>query len=339
MGTQPPPAFSFLTTAYKTEDYLRDTIDSVVAQTIPDWELVVVDNGMSDEIAAIVGEYAASDRRIRLVRQENKGYDGGVMAAAAAATGRYFVVLDSDDQVLPGYCETIQRAFDAEPDIAAVGCDAVRFDDTGADLPVGYYRSTNVKQKPDPTKRLRLADLLGGLVPYYTAAVRREAWEAVGGYDRGGQELHESVAIWIRMVRDYDIRVLPQRLARFRIRSDSMSRDPAKVEAFMAELERSFAWAAPEDPEAQAALDKTLRTFRYHVLLRRAQLAFLDRDDKAAAQAAKDAFGQRKTVRAAAIVAAVSLFPGALRRVHPVKQEISGRVARVAGRVVSAVQR
>lgn len=333
------PAFSFLTTAYKTEDYLGETIDSVVAQTIPDWEMVVVDNGMSDEIADIVRRYAARDKRIRLVRQENKGYDGGVMAASANSTGRYVVVLDSDDQVLPTFCEEIQRVFDADPRVDAVGCDAARFDDSGADLPVGYYRSTNVKQRPDPAKRLTLTDLLGGLMPYYTAAVRREVWEAVGGYDRGGEELHESVAIWIRMVGSYDIRVLPQRLARFRLRGDSATRDPAKVEAFMAELERSFSWAAPSDPEAKAALDHTLRTFRYWVALRQAQQALLAGDDQGAKRAAREAFTQRRTVRAALIIASVSVFPGALRRIHPLKQQVSERIAHAAGRVVTAVTR
>ncbi|WP_067689368.1 glycosyltransferase family 2 protein [Nocardia jejuensis] len=332
------PGFSFLTTAYKTEDYLRDTIESVVAQTLPDWELIVVDNGMSDEIAAIVESYR-DDGRIRLVRQENKGYDGGVMAAAARATGRYFVVLDSDDQVMPTFCAEVRRALDADPGIDAVGCDAFRFDDSGADLPVGYYRSTNVKRKPDPATRLTLIDLLGGLVPYYTAAIRREAWEAVGGYDRGGEELHESVVIWIRMVGAYDIRVLPDRLARFRIRGDSMTRDPEKVEAFMAELERSFSWAAPTDPEARAALDRTLRTFRYWVQLRRAQQALLAGDDRAARAAAREAFTQRKTVRAAAIIASVSTFPDTLRRIHPLKQQVSERFARAAGRIVSATTR
>ncbi|MEC3955854.1 glycosyltransferase family A protein [Nocardia sp. CDC153] len=332
------PAFSFLTTAYKTEAYLRDTIESVVAQTFPDWELIVVDNGMSDEIAEIVESYR-EDPRIRLVRQENKGYDGGVMAASAVATGRAVVVLDSDDQVMPEFCETIQAVFDAEPGIDAIGCDAYRFDDTGADLPVAYYRSTNVKQKPDPAHRLTLTDLLGGLMPYYTAAIRRPAWDAVGGYDRGGQELHESVAIWIRMVGRYDIRVLPQRLARFRIRGDSLTRDPAKVYAFMEELERSFSWAAPADPEAKAALDKTLRTFRYWVLLRKAQQALLAHDDAEARRSARAAFAQRKTFRAAAVTAAVTVAPGALRKVHPLKQQVSERITRIAGRIATATRR
>ena len=94
---------------YKTEVYLAETIDSVIAQTDGRWELVVVDNGRSDEVADIVGTYVR-DARVSLVRQENQGYTGGVMAAAAVARGDYLCVLDSDDLLRPDYVRTV-RAF------------------------------------------------------------------------------------------------------------------------------------------------------------------------------------------------------------------------------------
>ena len=76
------PRISFLTTAYQTEKVVAETIDSVLAQTIQDWELIVVDNGRSDDMAAVVERYT-SDDRIKLIRQDNRGYVGGVMAASA----------------------------------------------------------------------------------------------------------------------------------------------------------------------------------------------------------------------------------------------------------------
>ena len=79
------PLVSFLTTVYGTEDYLSATIESVLAQTSPDWEMVIVDNGLSPSVVEIVSRYA-HDGRIRLIRQENRGYRGGVTAAAEAAT-------------------------------------------------------------------------------------------------------------------------------------------------------------------------------------------------------------------------------------------------------------
>src|ERR1700760_3008619 len=115
----PGPLVSFLTTVYGTEDYLPAMIESVRAQTAPGWELVIVDNGMSDAVVEIVSRYA-SDGRIRLVRQENRGYRGGVTAAADAATGRYLSVLDSDDKVMPAFVGTMTEAVGGEPGIDAV---------------------------------------------------------------------------------------------------------------------------------------------------------------------------------------------------------------------------
>ena len=314
------PQFSFLIPAYRTEQYVRDTLDSVLSQTCGDWESIVVDNGNSDAMAAVVGEYTA-DPRIKLVRHENRGYAGGVMSAAEQATGRYLCVLDSDDQLTPGFCAEVGNLLDSDPAIDAVGVDAYRFEDEGENLLVGYLRSIGVKERPDPSKRLTMTDVLGGYVPYYTAAIRRETWDAVGGYDPGIPDVDVSVVIWLRMVGEYDVRVLPGRLARYRLRGDSLSRDPAKIERFVDELERSFtAVHSPSDPAEAAALDSTLRTIRYMEFIRRARLALLAGHDQAAREAALAAFGQRRSLRSGAILLSVLIAPGLLRRVHPVKQ-------------------
>lgn len=131
---EPPPRLSFVTPAYRTEAYLPDTIRSVLAQTSDEWELVVVDNGNSDEVASIVGSYA--DPRIRLIRQENRGYTGGVMAGAAVARGDYLSVLDSDDQLTPDFVARILGFLESRPEADAVGCDAHLFLD-GEENPFG----------------------------------------------------------------------------------------------------------------------------------------------------------------------------------------------------------
>jgi glycosyltransferase involved in cell wall biosynthesis len=313
------PRFSFLTSAYRTERFLRRTIDSVVAQTCPDWELVVVDNGNSDAIAAIVEEYAA-DARIKLIRQENRGYVGGVMAAAGGASGRYLCVLDSDDLLMPNYCTEVNTLLDSDPTVDAVGVDASRMTDDGPEHVGGYLRSIGVKTRIDPNENLVLADVLGGLVPYYTAAVRREAWDAVGGFDPGIPDVDESVVFWLRIVCKYNVRVLTLRLACYRLRSDSLSRDPANVDAFEAELERAFNTVEPSTPVEADALDATLRRIRYWKRLRQARSALLTGDDRAARNLAADAFAQRQTLRSVAVLLAVTVAPGVLRWIHPLKQ-------------------
>ncbi|MGS0685637.1 glycosyltransferase family 2 protein [Nakamurella sp. GG22] len=331
-----PVQFSFLTTAYRTERYLPKTIESVRAQTYRDWEMVVVDNGNSDEMAAIVQSYAALDARIRLVRQENKGYQGGVMAAAAAARGRFVCVLDSDDQLLPEFCARINAVVGSDRSVDAVGIDAYRFNEPeDVNLPTSYMRSIGVKEVAHPSRRLTLAEVLGGRVPYYTAAIRREAWDAVGGYAPGIDDVDESVIIWCRLVDRFDVRLLPDQLARYRLRPDSLSREPAKVEAFERQLMRSFIEGARQatDPAHHAALESTLRKLRYDQSIRRARRALLDGDTKAARTSAKAAFTQRRTARSAALVTALAVCPGLLRQLHPAKRKVTDTVEHALGRL------
>lgn len=332
------PRFSFLIPAYQTEQFVRGTLDSVLSQTCGDWEAIVIDNGNSDAMAAIVGEYTA-DPRVKLVRHENRGYAGGVMSAAEQATARYLCVLDSDDQLTPGFCAEVGNLLDSDPAIDAVGVDAYRFVDEGENLLVGYLRSIGVKERPDPLKRLTMTDVLGGFVPYYTAAIRRETWDAVGGYDPGIPGVDESVVIWLRMVGEHDVRVLPGRLARYRLRRDSLSRDPASVERFEEELERAFTVVQPSNQAEAAMLDSTLRGMRYMKYIRRARTAFLRGDDLTAREAAFAAFRQRRTLRSGAVVLSVLVAPGLLRRVHPVKQRVGATLETAASRISAAKRR
>jgi glycosyltransferase involved in cell wall biosynthesis len=168
-----PPAFSILVSAYQTEKYLPETIESVLAQTRRDWELIVVDNGMNDEIARIVGSY--EDPRITLVRQENRGITGGIDAAAARATGRYYAVLHSDDMLMPRFCERTGAMLDAHPEIDVVGIDAYAFSEEDPSNVRGH-RQMNGMRPADPEHRVTLEDLVSGNGLYYTAATRAEAW-------------------------------------------------------------------------------------------------------------------------------------------------------------------
>ncbi|MBT0566277.1 glycosyltransferase [Williamsia sp. CHRR-6] len=327
------PTFSFLTTAYRTEHYIEATIASVLAQTWIDWELVIVDNGNSEEMAEIVGRYT-HDSRIRLVRQENQGYVGGVMAAAAQARGRYFVVLDSDDHLLPDFCLRVAEFLITNPEVAAVGVDAVRFDAAGADLPIGYLRSVGIKRAPNPLHALSFGDVVGGFVPYYTAAIRADAWWAVQGYDPGLDNVDESVVIWLRLTQHYDVRVLPDKLARYRIRDDSISRGAEHVEAFEDALERSFESVQPlDDPRHAQLLAGHLRGMRAHREIRRARWALLSGDDHSARSAARGALRQRITLRSVLLLLGVYLVPGVLRSIHPVKNRIQDGLTRLRGRL------
>jgi glycosyltransferase involved in cell wall biosynthesis len=334
------PLFSILSSAYRTEPYLAETIDSVVAQTIDDWELIVVDNGMSDEVVRIVEKYS-DDPRIKLVRQENKGLGGGIDAAAEVATGRYYVVLCSDDQLMPEFCARTAAFLGENPTVDVVGIDAFLFDEAAGQQQVrGYRQSIGLVKPADPGHPVSLVEVIGGELIYYTAAIRAEAWHAVGGFSCDTPQV-EDLALFVRLLAaGREVRVLPERLARYRVRPDSLSRDPSHYDSFQRNSERAFMQAAAltDAPGVQEALDTSLRRIRFHQAMRRSRTALLADDVVTARVEARRAFAQRRSVRPAMVVIGLTLAPGVLRRVHPVKQRLS-RAAASLVRTGRALQR
>lgn len=334
----PAPTFSILCTAYQTERYLAQTICSVLAQTRSNWELVVVDNGRSDEIARIVRSYLP-DPRILLVRQGNRGTAGGVMAAAAVARGRYFVVLNSDDGITPDFCARLGAILEAHPSIDALGCDATCFADPGGhELPRSYLQGMSVRRPPTLDRRLTVADIIRGEQPYYTGAFRRDAWEAVGGYETDSPKA-ENFSLWLRLaVADFEVRAIPDRLGRYRVRQDSTSCHPDSVESFERSVERALEHAVQATGRAEdvEALQCRRQQVRYMQALRRARWAIGHDDLAGARREVRRAFDERRTVRSGALLVGLAAAPGLLRHVHPVKQRLANDVNWIAGRIARA---
>lgn len=98
---------SIVIPVYKVEKYLRQCLDSVLAQTLRDIEIVIVDDGSPDGCPAIVDEYAAKDSRIVAVHQANGGYGKAVNAGIARARGKYVGIVESDDYIEPDMYERL----------------------------------------------------------------------------------------------------------------------------------------------------------------------------------------------------------------------------------------
>lgn len=327
-GAAVQPRFSILTTAYRTEAYLEATIVSVRAQTLAGWEMIVVDNGRSEAIAEIVRRQAREDSRIRLVRQENQGYAGGVNAAALHASGAYLCLLDSDDQYLPTFCEAVEARLSTEPGLDAVCVDIVRFRDSQDFDNLGGYRTL-----PSRKQHLDIEDVLSGRVPY-TGAIHRDAWAALGGLDTD-PTIEADVLLWSRLASAYRVGVVHKKLARVRERAGSESRDHAKLDAFQSRLIRSFELAGRllERPEDRRAAAATVREFGYHAALRRSRAAFLAGDVAVARTEAREAMRQHRTVRILAVRILLRLPQRLLRFAHRAKQVVGSRGNALAGRL------
>lgn len=116
------PLVSVIVPIYRTEPYLRKCLDSVLAQTERDLEVVLVDDGSPDGCPALCDEYAAKDGRIKVIHQPNGGRSAARNAGLAAATGRWIGFVDSDDWVEPDMYERLLAAAEArEAQIAVCG--------------------------------------------------------------------------------------------------------------------------------------------------------------------------------------------------------------------------
>lgn len=113
--------FSIIVPVYNVAPYLRDCLDSVLAQTCGDWECVCVDDGSTDGSAAVLDDYAAKDARFRVVHKKNEGVAIARNTALDIIKGDWFLFLDSDDVWAPnllGTCELGMR-FDSTAKIIA----------------------------------------------------------------------------------------------------------------------------------------------------------------------------------------------------------------------------
>lgn len=107
---QRDPAVSIIVPVYQTGAYLRKCLDSILAQTIDDFEVVVVDDGSRDESPAICDEYAAKDPRVHVVHQPNGGRSAARNTGLAHAKGAWIGFVDSDDWVEPNMYEALLGA-------------------------------------------------------------------------------------------------------------------------------------------------------------------------------------------------------------------------------------
>ena len=104
------PEISVIVPVYRAEDYLHACVDSILSQTVSDFELILVDDGSPDGCGAICDDYAARDSRVRVIHQENQGQAAARNHALAVAKGEWVCFVDSDDAVHPQMLERLGQA-------------------------------------------------------------------------------------------------------------------------------------------------------------------------------------------------------------------------------------
>jgi glycosyltransferase involved in cell wall biosynthesis len=259
-GTATGPRFSVVVPAYQAAPTLGATLDAILAQTLTDWECVVVDDGSTDHTLLIATAYAQRDPRFRVVHQSNQGTAGAYNAGVSSAVGDFVVLCSADDILLPEHLSRMSAFIDSEG-----GYDVYSSN--------GYYwwpgDDRELAYGPDERREihsLELSDVIRICFYSVGATYRRELHAAVGGYRPG--VFGEDYDFWLRaLASGARHRYLPEPLSLFRV---SPFQKSAKLEAvfrsdirLVSDLRRDFHLSAAEDVAvAQTILELERRIAR-----------------------------------------------------------------------------
>ena len=207
------PTVSVIIPCYNHGRYLDEAVDSVLAQTFNDLEIVIVDDGSSD--AATVALLDGYQRpRTTVLRTTNMGLAAARNNGIAAASGTYILPLDADDRIEPTYLEQAVEVLAGRPEVGIVYCRARLFGAVETEWLLPEYS---------------LPRMLLDNVIFCTAMFRREDWDAVGGYDRGMVYGWEDYDFWLGLIeRGRQVVRLDEILFCYRVASDSMVRSKEK---------------------------------------------------------------------------------------------------------------
>jgi glycosyltransferase involved in cell wall biosynthesis len=207
------PKVTVLIAVYNGERFLREALDSVLAQTFTDFELLVVNDGSTDETATILESY--SDGRIRIItNRRNIGVVGSLRRGLNYARGEYIARIDADDIALPERLEKQVEYLDLHPEVGMVSSRCLVIDGDGRLV------SSSSAQTPE-----EIYYLLAFHDPIYnpTVTFRKALVLSLGGYGDDSVNRVEDYDLWVRISRRAKIVELDEILAQYRIHSANLT--------------------------------------------------------------------------------------------------------------------
>jgi glycosyltransferase involved in cell wall biosynthesis len=212
---------SIFLSSYNYANYLPDAIDSVLNQTFTDFELFIVDDASTDESWAIIQSY--SDSRIRSIRNKTNRNDREGMRKVVfeMATGEFIAVHHSDNVWEPEKLQKQVDFLDANPHFGAVFTNAQIIDENGEPFKDESHFYYKIFDQPDRSRFdwLNFFFYRGNALCHPSILIRKKCYDECGFY-RNGLAIYPDFDMWVRLCLKYEIHVIPEKLIRFRVRSD-----------------------------------------------------------------------------------------------------------------------
>jgi glycosyltransferase involved in cell wall biosynthesis len=224
---------------FNSERFIGEAVESVLASSLADLELLVLDDGSTDTSAITATSAAKGDGRFRLISLPHRGLAATRNSALQEARGEFIANLDADDVMFPERLAAQVAYLDRHPECVAVGTRALVVDAKGQPISIGVRHFTH--------EEIDGANLSGGAAAMWNPTVtfrRRDALE-IGGYsvhlDRTGED-HD---LWLRLGERGQLANLPMVLNLYRVHGNNVSLDDGdrerRLQARLATLARAFA--------------------------------------------------------------------------------------------------
>jgi hypothetical protein len=312
------PTFSVIIAAYQAADFIGDAVESALAQTFPPTEVIVCDDGSTDDLPGALAPYGEA---VKLLRKENGGEASAKNMAASAASGDFVAILDADDVYLPERLEALAELSVRRPDLDILTTDCLVV--AGGRIVRRCYDAGYRFEVDDQRRGILERNFMG---PGHMA-VRRARLLAAGGFDEAFRHATDWDC-WIRMIFGGSrVGLVDEPLAEYRVRETSLASNRRRqFEAYVAVLEKAASRSDLSDGE-RAALVASLGAQQRRLALRKAEEALVDASPRArhlALDVARDS-GFPLTIRAKAALAAA--FPRlAAARLDRGRRELAGGV-------------
>jgi glycosyltransferase involved in cell wall biosynthesis len=209
------PLVSVVMPVFNSQSYLDEAVKSILAQSLADFEFIIIDDGSTDQSLKMLRSYERLDSRIRLISRPNTGLCGALNEALGLARGKFIARMDADDISLPERFAKQVEFLENHPEAVMVGTAIELIDGRGRRL---------LRPPAKTSDEVLQSELLEGNsgISHPTAMLRREPMVAAGGYDQASFPA-EDLDLWLRLAEVGKLANLPEVLVRYRVHSNSIS--------------------------------------------------------------------------------------------------------------------
>lgn len=215
---------SIIVPAYNAARYLPAAISSVLSQTYADWELIVIDDGSTDETRSVVHSYSPKlGAKLRYLHQSNRGVSAARNRGIREAQGEFVALLDADDVWLPTRLARGVALLDSSPRVGLVHSRLARIDSNGATVDYLTFPARYQAGRIAVDLYTRRANILSP-----TVLLRMRCLDDVGLFD---ETMHasEDRDLWFRIAERHEVAYIDEILAHYRVNSGGATSDPDRM--------------------------------------------------------------------------------------------------------------